>query len=153
MFGCCRQATASASARKRATSSGPAWLPARTIFSATRRFSATCRALYTTPMPPRPSTPRISYPGTWIESSAGKCAGSVTVGGNGVLARGPVGGTRVVASGEAGIPRVGSSGLDGVIQAPLPGRHSVLAIKQYLLSPVRAKGGERVVKERVENEE
>ena len=54
------RAVARASLWKRARSSGPAWAPARIILRATRRSSPVCRARYTTPMPPRPSTPRIS---------------------------------------------------------------------------------------------
>ena len=38
----------------------PAWGPARIILRATRRLRPVCRALYTTPMPPRPSSARIS---------------------------------------------------------------------------------------------
>jgi hypothetical protein len=54
MFGCCKRAMASASVRKRFISSSPAWVPLRII------FNATCRARYTTPMPPRPSSPSTS---------------------------------------------------------------------------------------------
>src|SRR5262245_38961213 len=64
MLGCCRAATASASVRNRCKSSGDAWPPARIIFRATIRLRLRCRALYTTPMPPRPNSARISYPGT-----------------------------------------------------------------------------------------
>ena len=34
--------------------------PARIIFKATSRLAATCLALYTTPIPPLPSSPSIS---------------------------------------------------------------------------------------------
>ena len=53
MFGWCSTAAAAASVRKRWTNSGVANAPARIIFTATMRSRLTCRALYTTPMPPR----------------------------------------------------------------------------------------------------
>src|SRR5436305_800380 len=50
--------------RNLSRSESPACPADRIIFSATTRLALTCRALYTTPIPPRPRTPRISYPGT-----------------------------------------------------------------------------------------
>ena len=44
----------------RAAIDGPACWPARIIFRAQGRFRAILRARYTTPMPPRPSSPSIS---------------------------------------------------------------------------------------------
>ena len=56
-------ATASASARKRTSATDPACPLPRTIFKAHGRLMVVCTASYTTPMPPRPSSPTISYPG------------------------------------------------------------------------------------------
>ncbi len=79
MLACCSFATASASARKRARSSGAAWAPPRIIFSATSRFSWRCLALYTRPMPPRPSTASTSYPGMRTSSTLdGLCRSGVS---------------------------------------------------------------------------
>ncbi len=60
MFGCCKRATASASVRNRCRSSLRAWPPASTILRATSRSSLVWRARKTTPMPPRPSSLRLS---------------------------------------------------------------------------------------------
>ena len=63
MFGCCIWATARASASNRSRAVVPAWSALSITLTATSRLSFRCRALYTTPMPPRPSSPSISYPG------------------------------------------------------------------------------------------
>ena len=55
-FGCFTAAIASASATNRATSPGDACAEVRIILMATVWRSAACRALYTTPIPPRPSS-------------------------------------------------------------------------------------------------
>ena len=72
--GCCTRARTSASNRNRCTSPGSAIAPARIILSATSRFSRRCRALYTTPMPPRPISASTSNPGT-----SGRPIGASTV--------------------------------------------------------------------------
>src|SRR5579885_2791555 len=106
MLGCCKQAMASASVLKRARSSGPAWAPVRIIFSATTRPSFVCRAWYTTPMPPRPSSRMISYPGTEATVPA---AAIESVGGSVSLSEIAGGGGRVRASPGTDGGRVGGS--------------------------------------------
>ena len=59
---CDTAAIAAASDTNRVTSAGSALADGRIIFSATSRPSATCRARYTTPMPPRPNSSNSSYP-------------------------------------------------------------------------------------------
>src|SRR4051812_27500707 len=98
-LGCWRQATASASVRKRARSAAPAWQPASTHLRATTRLRVMWRALYTTPMPPRPSSDRISYPGRWTRSAG-------------------VGGTAAVVPVVSGVPApAGAGGGAGRVEA------------------------------------
>src|SRR5262245_12375925 len=62
--GCLTAATASASARKRMVARSSAAPPRSSSLRATVRLRAIWRALKTMPTPPRPSSPRISNPGT-----------------------------------------------------------------------------------------
>src|SRR5437016_655931 len=78
MFGCCRFASASASARNRCKSVELASGPLRSTFTATRRLRLIWRALKTTPIPPRAISSSSSYSphcrGNWSSGTSGLTA-------------------------------------------------------------------------------
>jgi len=75
-FGCRTAAITSASAQNRAIETRSAAAAFRTVLKATSRLRVVCRARYTTPIPPRPSSASSSYPGGGCGSARGApCAG------------------------------------------------------------------------------
>src|SRR5262249_33847153 len=58
---CARRAARRASRRKRSRLASSSSLPIGSVFTATSRSSATSRARYTAPIPPRPSRRRTAY--------------------------------------------------------------------------------------------
>src|SRR5262249_45394912 len=86
MLGWSSAAAARASVRKRSTASGDVSRPPRIILRATVRLSAGCRALYTTPMPPRaiswsnsysPNSHFVAGPQTVVGAAEGPPSGKV----------------------------------------------------------------------------